>query len=207
MSSTNLRCLSNPINPKKRILFLGYNELQTRVIEALISNECYVEHTDDLIDGSGDYDLVISFGYRHILRKNVIERIGCPIFNLHISYLPFNRGAHPNFWSFYENTPSGVTIHLIDEGVDTGPIVFQRYVNFDENEQTFVQTYSRLVKEIENLFIEKVGDILTDNWNAKPQRGFGSQHYVRELPKNFSGWGSVIADEIKKLDSEGFSYE
>ena len=74
----------------------------------------------------GDNDLIVSFGYRHILRSDFINKCGCPIANLHISYLPFNRGAHPNFWSFYDDTPSGVSIYLIDEGIDTGPILFQK---------------------------------------------------------------------------------
>ena len=38
---------------------------------------------------------------------------------MHISYLPFNRGAHPNYWSFKDNSPKGVTIHFIDNGIDT----------------------------------------------------------------------------------------
>ena len=32
------------------------------------------------------------------------------IINLHISFLPFNRGYYPNLWSHQEGTPSGVTI-------------------------------------------------------------------------------------------------
>lgn len=202
MTSLHIKCLNNPPWPKKRILFLGYNESQTRIIETLVSNKCYVDHTEDPIDGSGDYDLVISFGYRHILRKHVIDRFGCPIFNLHISYLPYNRGADPHFWAFYDDTPSGVTIHLIDEGIDTGPIVYQRYVNFHEAERTFTQTYSRLIAEIEELFIENVSNVLAGNWVAEPQRGGGSHHFDRDLPKNFSGWDSVIADEIERLTAK-----
>ena len=53
------------------------------------------------------------------------------IINLHISYLPYNRGAHPNFWSFVENTPSGVSIHQVDSGIDTGKIVIQKQINFN----------------------------------------------------------------------------
>ncbi len=59
------------------------------------------------------------------------------IINLHISFLPWNRGAHPNFWSFYDDTPKGVTIHLIDEGIDTGAIIYQKEITFDRNEKTF----------------------------------------------------------------------
>jgi len=177
------------------------------MIDALIANNCAVDHSQDKIDAIKGYDCVISYGYRHILQQNVIEEFGCPVFNLHISYLPYNRGAHPNFWSHYDNTPSGVTIHLIDSGVDTGPIVKQKYVNFNETDDTFVKTYAVLIESIENLFLEFLPSLLADTWTSEKQRGLGTHHYVRELPSNFSGWGAIIKDELKRLDCEGLKYE
>ena len=193
--------------PTKKILFLGYNQSQTKLIDALVSNNCIVDHTGEKFVASKGYDWVVSYGYRHILEQNTIDALDCPIFNLHISYLPYNRGAHPNFWSFYDNTPSGVTIHLIDSGVDTGQIVKQKYVNFEESDDTFVKTYAVLTKTIENLFLEILPSLLTDTWTAKKQRGIGTHHYERDLPKNFSGWNSVITEELARLDNEGFLYE
>ena len=193
-------------NPTKRILFLGYSESQTKIIDALISNNCLVDYTDNKIEPVAGYDYVISYGYRHILKQNVIDGFGCPIFNLHISYLPYNRGADPNFWSFYDNTPSGVTIHLIDGGVDTGPIVMQQYVNFSKSDDTFAKTFTVLVERIESLFLEFLPLLITDDWKARKQRGVGTHHYVRDLPSNFSGWNSNIEEELERLDKEGFEY-
>jgi len=194
-------------NPTKKILFLGCDQKRTKLIDALVVNNCAVDHTEEKIGSIGGYDCLISYGYKHILEQGVIEGFGCPIFNLHISYLPYNRGAHPNFWSFYDNTPSGVTIHLIDSGVDTGPIVKQKYVNFHASEDTFVKTYSLLTESMENLFLEFLPLLLTDTWVAKKQRGIGTHHYVRDLPSNFSGWDSNIMDELDRLDREGLKYE
>ncbi len=53
-----------------------------------------------------------------------IAHLGC--LNVHPSLLPANRGPEPLFWTFREgNQRTGVTIHLMDEGMDTGPIVAQ----------------------------------------------------------------------------------
>ena len=123
-----------------------------------------------------------------------------PIINLHISYLPWNKGAHPNFWSFYDCTPAGITIHLIDEGIDTGPIIYQRYVNFEKGELTFKQTYDRLIKEIEKLFIANINNIITGKYTTKKQRREGSYHEKSELPKAFRGWNSDIEEEVRYLD-------
>ena len=202
-----MRRLNEIENPTKKILFLGYDETQTKLIQALINKNCLVEHIEKKVDAISGYDFVVSYGYGHILKRNVIEGFGCPIFNLHISYLPYNRGAHPNFWSFYKSTPAGVTIHLIDDGVDTGPIVSQRYVNFREEDDTFVKTYAVLIKEIENLFLDCIESLLADEWVAKEQIGMGTHHYVKDLPSNFSGWNSNIEHEITRLYKEGLKYE
>ena len=198
MVDPHLVKLNKVDSPEKKILFLGYDRTQTIIIDALVASGCEVYHTQHPIKAI-HYDLIISFGYRYVLKKEIIDSASCPIFNLHISYLPYNRGTHPNFWSFYENTPSGVTIHLVDEGIDTGPIVYQKYVNFDRQEITYKQTYYRLIEEIEMLFITNLDDILNGNWVAKPQLGRGTFHKFKDLPKEFTGWDSKIKDEVRRL--------
>ena len=188
-------------SPRAKILFLGYSREQTSLIDDLVSKKCEVWHTDEKIQSTVGYDLVISYGYRHILKKEIIESSKAPIVNLHISYLPWNRGQHPNFWSFYECTPSGVSIHLIDEGVDTGAIIYQRYVNFDKEEDTFSKTYKKLIVEIEKLFRDNIDELISKKFIATPQRRKGSYHSVANLPKEFIGWDTVIKEEVVRLDS------
>lgn len=202
-----MKRIKNIEKPIKKILFLGYGQSQTNLIDALVANNCIVDHTEEKIGAINGYDSVVSYGYKHILKQNVIDGFGCPIFNLHISYLPYNRGAHPNFWSFYDNTPSGVTIHLINSKVDAGPIVTQKYVNFKESDNTFAKTYSVLKENMENLFLEFLPSLLNDSWIAKKQRGYGTYHSIRDLPKNFSGWSSLITHEISRLYKEGLEYD
>jgi methionyl-tRNA formyltransferase len=220
---TKIIALNNISKPIKKVLILGYDKSQTRIITTLIDNKCQVYYTNDKytndkhtntectnaknteakLEDAGDFDFVVSFGYRHILTKRLIDQLACPIFNLHISYLPYNRGAHPNFWSFFDNTPAGVTIHLIDAGIDTGPIVYQRYVNFSDQEVTFAQTHARLVHEVESLFEEKLINLLSDKWKSIPQRGKGTVHSLRDLPAQFSGWDAKIDEELKRLEILG----
>lgn len=187
-------------NRKSKVLFLGYSEEKTKLIDDLANVGCEVWHTEEKIKSTYGFDLAISYGYRHILKKDIIESSPAPIVNLHISYLPWNRGAHPNFWSFYDSTPSGVSIHLIDENIDTGPILYQKYVNFSAEEKTFSQTHNRLIQEIEQLFKENIEDIVAKNFVAIPQRSKGSYHHASDLPEDFSGWDSNIQIEVMRLD-------
>ena len=183
----------------KKILFLGYDKSETKLIDELVKSNCQVFHSKNMIN-STNFDLIISFGFRFIIPKNFLKKARCPIINIHISYLPFNRGSHPNFWSFYENTPSGVTIHLVDEGVDTGPILFQKKVCFSDKEKTFAQTYQRLKLEAEKLFCQNIKNIITKSWVPKKQASGGSHHNKKDLPKEFAGWDSNIKDEINRLN-------
>ena len=45
--------------------------------------------------------------------------------------MPFNRGKKPNFWPFIDNSPAGVSLHFIDEGIDSGKIIARKKVNID----------------------------------------------------------------------------
>ena len=56
-----------------------------------------------------------------------IPRFGC--LNVHPSLLPANRGPEPLFWTFREgDQQTGVTIHMMDEGMDTGDVVAQETI-------------------------------------------------------------------------------
>ncbi len=184
----------------KQILFLGYSKKDTSLISRIEKKGRTVIQSSEKISWEDEFDLIICFGYRHIIKKEQICKSSAPIINLHVSYLPWNKGAHPNFWSHYECTPSGVTIHEIDSGIDTGNIIYQRYVNFKDKEDTFALTYRRLLIEIEDLFNKNIDSILSKNWKSKPQRRVGSTHKVADLPPLFKGWDSNIQDEIARLD-------
>jgi methionyl-tRNA formyltransferase len=60
-----------------------------------------------------------------------IPRLGC--LNVHPSLLPANRGPEPLFWTFREGCEqTGVTIHLIDEGLDSGLVVAQQAMDIPD---------------------------------------------------------------------------
>ena len=92
---------------KKNCLFLGYDEDKTKLIDFIKDKNIEVRkiYNQELeVKDVIDVDLIISFGYRKIIKNNILARIKKPIINLHMSYLPYNRGSHPNFWSFMDKT-------------------------------------------------------------------------------------------------------
>lgn len=78
---------------------------------------------DCLPDDWPKADYVVLFNYRHIVPQRVIDKYSGNIINIHTSVLPFNRGAHPNFWSWFDSTPKGVSIHRVNEKIDDGELL------------------------------------------------------------------------------------
>ncbi len=153
--------------PLKIIEYL--NTIQEQIIS--YDDRITIEQVKDI-----NPDYIISYGYRHIIKSDMVKYYRRKIINLHISLLPWNKGANPNFWSFWENTPKGVTIHYIDEGLDTGDIILQKEIFFDEHE-TLKTSYDKLQTEIEQLFIKHWDDIKNQQITAIPQPSQGSFHY------------------------------
>lgn len=147
-------------------------------------------------------EIVISYNYKYIIEPNVIDAVDRRIINMHISFLPYNRGAQPNFWSFIDDTPKGVTIHRLERGLDKGDIICQRQVVFDESVETFASTYVKLNNEIVKLLQENWEQIKSGQIKGKMQEGSGSYHdmsafrtYTEKYPLD---WNDVIADYKKR---------
>ena len=60
-----------------------------------------------------------------------------------------------------DDNTSGISVNLIDQGIDTGPLLFKKKINF-VNEKTFVEIYKRLFIEIEGLFVKNIGNDAID---------------------------------------------
>jgi methionyl-tRNA formyltransferase len=125
-------------------------------------------------------DFIVSFGYRHIIGQEVIKNFPKQIINLHISYLPWNRGSDPNLWSYLENTPKGVSIHFIDNGIDTGNLIAQKRVESKPGD-TLRSSYNYLKEAMESLFVNEWPKIRSGKINGKPQMGEGSFHKRSDL--------------------------
>ena len=187
-----------------KILFLGSNDNPvcnwlTNKGEKVLCTENTISE-DFVLDHK--FNFLISYGYRHVLKKNILSLFKKTSINLHISYLPHNKGADPNFWSFIENSPKGITIHRLDEGIDTGEILVQKKVLFkDIEQQTLSTTYEILHDKIQSLFYENWNSIKNRKIKSFPQKGFGSFHKMKDMSKydfllKKDGWNTRIKDII-----------
>jgi len=167
-----------------KILLLSNSRVAAPIAE-------FLSHQTELIQNDGPIDceyfrserpdLIVSYSYRHIIRAEVLKCHPGRFVNLHIALLPYNRGADPNPWSFIENTPKGVTMHVMDAGIDTGPIIAQRQVFFDESRETLGHSYEVLQGCMQDLFFERWTCLLDRTFRAAEQTHAGTFHTAREF--------------------------
>jgi phosphoribosylglycinamide formyltransferase-1 len=110
--------------------------IPTRVFE--LSNYEHRDHRDrelaDWLTLRG-VDLVVLAGYMHLLTNTFLERFPDRIVNVHPSLLPEFPGTHPiddALAAGVDNT--GVTVHYVDAGIDSGPIIRQEAISIEPRE-------------------------------------------------------------------------
>lgn len=116
------------------VIFLGVNHVGEQIYEwltdredadvlALVTDESQYDTIEAL-----QPDLIISAGFRHVIPEWVLDIPDYGCVNCHLSYLPHNRGMNPNVWSIVEDTPAGVSLHLMTVDIDAGPVVSRQRV-------------------------------------------------------------------------------
>lgn len=146
----------------------------------IYSSDVYSQENLDLLKAINP-EIILLAWWSYIIKLPLIEIPKLGTLNFHPSYLPYNRGKHYNFWTIVENTPFGVTIHWVDEGVDSGDIAFQALI-----EKTWEDTgeilYYKAQEEIIKLFKDNFQRIRDGQIpRIKQNTAEGSFHKASEL--------------------------
>jgi methionyl-tRNA formyltransferase len=152
-------------------------------------------------------ELAISYRYQHVIAPSVVTMLVGRLVNLHVSLLPWNRGADPNLWSFVEKSPKGVTVHFIDEGLDTGDIIAQRELQFDMGIETLATSYAKLDEAVVGLFLDVVPALLarqatgiSQKINAGSYHSIADRRRIEHLLSN--GWDTPVSQLCVGVDDD-----
>ncbi len=206
-----VKVLKRPGRTTMKVLFLGA-DASRQLSEWLRAQGEEVFFTDKKIDKESvvkyNPDIIISYNYRYIIKNDILSIPGRGAFNLHVSYLPWNKGAFPNVWSILENTPNGVTIHRIDNGIDTGDILLQKEVFFDESRETLKTSYEKLHMEIQKMFKENWEEVKEGKIEPKKQAQGGTLHYKKDSQQfapfiQEKGWDTPVSVLMGRLATSG----
>ena len=127
------------------------------ISERRLAHEEMVERTLQSVDA----ELVVLSGYMRILTPSFVGKWKGRIINVHPSLLPDFPGAHAHRDVLSSGvTMTGCTVHLVDEGVDSGPILAQREVPvMPDDDESSLQERVKLVEHV--LYPEVIDSLCT----------------------------------------------
>lgn len=179
-------------------------------------------------------DILLSVNYLFLIEKDIISLPKLYAINIHGSLLPKYRGRTPHVWAIINNESySGITAHLINEGTDTGAIIKKIKVPIKPNDtgsdilKKYQKLYPKLVEQVLRMasngklktykqnnaqatyFGKRTPDDGGVNWNWQKER---INNWVRALTKPYPGAfshyeGNKIVFHKLRFSKLGFSWD
>jgi methionyl-tRNA formyltransferase len=150
---------------KKKIFIASSREIGTKCLEWAKNNtpDGYI-----LTDSLEDCDILISVMFDKILKNNHLKNKKC--FNFHPGILPEYKGVGIFSWVIInQESKAGVTLHLMDNGIDTGDIIEIREFMISPDDTAY-SLFLRGEALIYKMFKDWYFDLLSDNFIAVPQK-------------------------------------
>jgi formyltetrahydrofolate-dependent phosphoribosylglycinamide formyltransferase len=98
---------------------------------------------------------VVLAGYMHLLRPAFLERFAGRVINVHPALLPAFPGAHAIEEALAAGVPeTGATVHYVDEGVDSGPVIVQERIAVEPGDT--VETLRERIQAVEHELLPRV---------------------------------------------------
>jgi phosphoribosylglycinamide formyltransferase-1 len=134
-----------------------------------IDRETYDAQLSSALDAAS-VDLICLAGYLRLLSPAFIRRYPQRILNIHPSLLPAFPGLHAHRDALAHGAKiSGCTVHFVDEGLDSGPIIQQAAVPVLDND-TEASLAARVLKEEHRIYSEAIALVLSGKFRIEGRR-------------------------------------
>lgn len=138
-----------------------------------------------------DANLYVSMSFNQILKKPILDA-GIDFINCHAGLLPNYRGRNVLNWALINNEKEfGVTVHYVDEGIDTGDIILQKRISIAEEDQ-YSDLLSKAVSGCAEILDESIQMIAVGTVKRTRQSDLGEGFYCSKR-----GPGDEIIDWSK----------
>lgn len=115
-------------------------------------------------------DLLVSMSFNQIFKEEILKSVPMGVINCHAGKLPFYRGRNILNWALINDEKEfGITVHYVDQGIDTGDIILQRTypITDEDNYDTLLRTAYR---ECPNILYDAIKVIQEDRVSRKKQK-------------------------------------
>lgn len=153
--------------PPSRIYF--WSDMQSKIVQDEVK--------------AFNLNFILLAWWPYIVKKDILRLPINGILNFHPSLLPCARGKNYNFWTIVEEVPFGVTIHFVNEEIDSGDILFQKEIAVLW-EDTGKTLYEKAQIEMIDLFKHNYCALVEGNYiRRKQDLKQGSFHLGIEMEK------------------------
>ncbi|MBN1857938.1 methionyl-tRNA formyltransferase [Candidatus Bipolaricaulota bacterium] len=144
-------------------------------------------------------DLLICVSYHAIFRRAFLEAFPERLINAHLAPLPHYRGRAPINWAIINGEDhTAVTVHFIDAGIDTGPILVQRRVPIHENDRA-IDVLLRALPVFPAAVLDAVEQLAQGTSNPVRQDPADGSYFPRRTPEDgLVDWASERALDIHR---------
>lgn len=151
---------------KARELGLKTFVIESKGFPSRIEHEKEVEKIIDSLNP----DFICLAGYMRILSENFVKKYKWKIINIHPALLPSFPGVEAQRQAFeYGVKLTGCTVHFVDEGVDSGPIILQRVIPvFDDDSVETLE--ERILKEEHIAYSDALKILIEREWKIEGRR-------------------------------------
>ncbi len=166
----------------------------------LAKSKGFAASLSDVNVAPGNGQAALSIHYPKILSPATLGHYR-RVYNLHPGYLPWGRGFYPIFWSLWEGSPAGATLHEMDAGLDTGAIVSQIRVEATA-EDTGGSLFQRVREAEKKLFLEFFPKLSQGETPAAVAQGQGGSYHSRQEffdLKNSFDWRKEKPEDVNRL--------
>lgn len=126
------------------------------------------------------YTVIISLHCKQIFPKRIVDSVRCV--NVHPGMLPYNRGMYPQVFSIINGMPFGVTIHEMDEKIDSGRVIIQKKINILPDD-TSDKVYARAIMTEVELLVENIHRIVQGDYKTEILDGVGNYNSRQDFCK------------------------
>ena len=181
----------NVINAQYQLFGNSYVNIEKKNIKILpmISgdlNQCSINLLSDFLKS----DFYVVFGSSYIKGELVDFLIKQKAINIHAGVSPYYRGSACNFWALYDDNPHlvGSTIHLLSEGLDSGPMLYHAMSNLKTNPFEFTMStiksaFHSIAERIKDNSIFKMNPVIQDK--IKKIRYSKKNEFNEEIVKEY----------------------
>ena len=144
-------------------------------------------------------DLFLAAGYPIILKEEILALPELFAVNFHASLLPDYRGKHPVFWALRNGEKwSGLTVHIMDPGIDTGDIIYQMKIR-TRRDDTVGKLYQRILDQSVDFVGRLIADADHNSIPRRPQPKKAGSYFSSTTADDFRIDWTRPADEIKRF--------